>query len=555
MPGRWGDSLSGKLVQVSIEDEDGYEAISYTWGAQPPVVVIEVDSSLVAIGPNLALLLRRLRHEVQPRRLWVDTLCINQGDNDEKQAEMRRMDDIYRKASCTTIWLGEEDLATAPAFELLRDLDQIMDQHWNEVAWWPTREQLQARGLPVPEDPKWTALSSFLNNQWFLRTWILQEAALSQNPWIRQGPHTFDWKKFVRIVLCLCDSTGVNNSHNVNLTLANHVCKICARAEDFCHDPKLLDLMWLSRNSSATNDEDKVFALIGLAGDIDDVRSLIDLKHQAREVYVKLALHYLSQGDLRALALAGDSTFGNVRGLPSWAADWTGWTGYQPWTITLPYIRLEPCMFAWERKMETLPEISQDQTKVTLQGQIVDSIAHVGTHIPFVWRRDREDALPHLECWRRLAHRLSNEGKYTAEKQIDEAFAGLLALDAKRHLLGGSSYSEVYSRYITQYKSGRSVAATSHDDDQNAIVAEFRNLVGMHCTGRTFFTTSGGRMGLGPYFLRPGDRVAWFDGGSVPFAVRRAKKHYYKNVGDLYLAGTLHAEHHFAGTYEDICLI
>jgi hypothetical protein len=51
--------------------------------------------------------LKQLRYESCPRTLWVDTICINQSDNDEKSHQVAMMLDIYRNADRVYIWLGE----------------------------------------------------------------------------------------------------------------------------------------------------------------------------------------------------------------------------------------------------------------------------------------------------------------------------------------------------------------------------------------------------------------------------------------------------------------
>ncbi|KAG8418914.1 hypothetical protein J3459_011894 [Metarhizium acridum] len=65
----------------------------------------------VPIRNNLFRALLRLRRTDTPIALWVDVMCINQGDMNEKTDQLRRMVDIYRSAENVCIWLGEADSA------------------------------------------------------------------------------------------------------------------------------------------------------------------------------------------------------------------------------------------------------------------------------------------------------------------------------------------------------------------------------------------------------------------------------------------------------------
>lgn len=63
--------------------------------------------SIVAVTPNLELALRHLRRRSQRRTLWIDALCINQEDEDEKMAQIQRMGVIYASAAAVVVWLGD----------------------------------------------------------------------------------------------------------------------------------------------------------------------------------------------------------------------------------------------------------------------------------------------------------------------------------------------------------------------------------------------------------------------------------------------------------------
>jgi Heterokaryon incompatibility protein (HET) len=90
---------------------DGYFGLSYVWGDASAQKEIEVDGKIVQVGQNLYEALRALREipEIQMgTRVWIDALCINQQDIEERDVEVKRMADIYTRSLRVISWLGEE---------------------------------------------------------------------------------------------------------------------------------------------------------------------------------------------------------------------------------------------------------------------------------------------------------------------------------------------------------------------------------------------------------------------------------------------------------------
>jgi hypothetical protein len=88
-----------------------YEALSYAWESQenPETVYVYEPFGIVTtlkLGSNLTNALRYLRYIDQPKRLWVDAVCINQKDNDECGKQVLRMASIYSLAEKVLVWLG-----------------------------------------------------------------------------------------------------------------------------------------------------------------------------------------------------------------------------------------------------------------------------------------------------------------------------------------------------------------------------------------------------------------------------------------------------------------
>ncbi|KAH7063939.1 heterokaryon incompatibility protein-domain-containing protein [Paraphoma chrysanthemicola] len=88
---------------------DTYDALSYVWGDRAEELDINVSGDCFPVTRNLHGALTRIRDHEKLRTLWIDQICIEQANNDERASQVAMMRDIYRKCSCCVIWLGEVD--------------------------------------------------------------------------------------------------------------------------------------------------------------------------------------------------------------------------------------------------------------------------------------------------------------------------------------------------------------------------------------------------------------------------------------------------------------
>jgi hypothetical protein len=124
-----------------------------------------------------------------PRLLWVDCLCIDQTNSEEKSRQVQRMHLIYGLSNCVA-WLGvetdrERDLKAmlpvlnwfSEAYESLRDQGTTID--WHSVK---THFKLNPlRGWSSLCDIPWAALYQCLNRDIFKRLWCVQETLLARS--------------------------------------------------------------------------------------------------------------------------------------------------------------------------------------------------------------------------------------------------------------------------------------------------------------------------------------------------------------------------------------
>ncbi|KAH8701244.1 heterokaryon incompatibility protein-domain-containing protein, partial [Phaeosphaeriaceae sp. PMI808] len=118
----------------SLSAHPDYIALSYTWGnandTSPALcdgkkikITAFCDGKKINITKNLREALWQLRESrnslarkflsknrlAQPLYFWIDAVCINQSDKEEKSCQVGLMADIYRQAYNVIVWLGPSD--------------------------------------------------------------------------------------------------------------------------------------------------------------------------------------------------------------------------------------------------------------------------------------------------------------------------------------------------------------------------------------------------------------------------------------------------------------
>jgi hypothetical protein len=172
-----------------------YTALSYTWG--DPVQHGRTDSieerfiycgnKRLRVTQNLLDFLEQARADGQRQRFWVDAICINQKNLDERSTQVGMMGEIYSKANNVIIWLGKADSDTEDAVSLITTFAMSVKWETQQLAWsdWGNfsfndPEFYTKAGLKPFELSDWEKIIRVLSRTWFSRLWILQEIVLSK---------------------------------------------------------------------------------------------------------------------------------------------------------------------------------------------------------------------------------------------------------------------------------------------------------------------------------------------------------------------------------------
>jgi Heterokaryon incompatibility protein (HET) len=134
------------------------------------IVTISGRQESLEVTSNLMLALDHM-DKLGIRRVWVDSLCINQYDVEERSLQVRIMHLIYSKADEVVVYVGEAEKGEAEIVKaILRRTSLINGQ--NTAA----REQK----LFKLNSRDWTALRNFFNQDYWARVWIIQEVAVAR---------------------------------------------------------------------------------------------------------------------------------------------------------------------------------------------------------------------------------------------------------------------------------------------------------------------------------------------------------------------------------------
>ncbi|KAI1108424.1 hypothetical protein F5Y14DRAFT_436195 [Nemania sp. NC0429] len=129
----------------SHDKQDEYTAVSHLWTEfRGDKTIRSMKNDAVVVGG--------------PATLWIDKLCINQDDSDEKAIELSHMGSYYAGAS-TTLICPARPVASIPLVKQSRHLVAI-PSHLNDFQ----------------------GLRSWREDPWHNRVWTFQEAYLSRNP-------------------------------------------------------------------------------------------------------------------------------------------------------------------------------------------------------------------------------------------------------------------------------------------------------------------------------------------------------------------------------------
>ena len=528
---------------------------------------MEVDGRHVLVTRNVQNFLYRNRSFFRPRIYWIDSICINQNDDDEKSDQLPLMTAIYRQATRVLVWLGPPTSAKQ-ARDLRKAITREVNPHVTSI--------LNVEDVEVAFD----TLRNCLKHSWFERGWVIQEVAVAEKVHILFNGTCLDWNAIVKA------SEEVGSDFRKQLQFRHLWFKNRQHARQqldsnesdtagllgkpkHCHEIKavqtiraatqpnptlpLASLLWLTRSFKCSDPRDRIFALYGIAADTGAFPYRPNYTDSVEDVYLEVASIFLqTQGWFFALVMAGRG-FQSERAqpaspvksnLPSWVPDFSH-DDY--WGIRLPKD------MGYSLRPHAIPVINKEARQLSLKAVQFDSISLLmaessckptsafSYYIIEILAQEYENPINRWLVNSRAFVRRHCMHLHAFQERVDQSLWETVLGDemlelpdpfAEKGIIGGARSRDARRfadshHLFEEYPSGESQTAEEalgfpiSEEEDEKLFSYLHTRIDKNVLGKRLCVTSQGLIGLVPPLSAEGDVFVHVEGGYMPILLRK----------------------------------
>lgn len=556
LPDQFSNRIRCQLAIHPLHDPPAYETISYAWGDPNDTKTIDVDGVELRVPNSLELCLRQLRTQLRHpeyspvRALWTDSICIDQANLEERAVQVANMGTIYRRCSLMHIWLGP----TTSMFGDQSPFEMIL--HWSSGKHFfdlPGFSRADATDEWVYKDNStyqemYNLFADGISRPWWSRLWCIQEVALCPRAIVRIGGWCIPWSTFLQ---------AMDNYHRHNWGCCKGISNSMPARYTYLADP----MLFLSRSETMGTDEiirslrhklckdprDKIYGLLALLGrSASSLGIQLDYSITVGDLYRQVTHYIISQskGDLRYLT--GSGLGSDCYQLASWVRNFAA--PLQPIRASNENTRYKEYDL-YHASGETKSENKiLDENSLCQSGIRIDHIDRIGSVIEYQDWDHPQGVIPGVQAWAEMAG-ISTLASDCATGSANEQFWRTLAADVL--VDEEKSYSRIPNSARSALSSWFTAVKHSVSQGKEPPITPYIFAFRTSMSGRAFFRTKEGHMGMCYPNARPGDEVWVLAGGKVPFLLRpfddtvdttETPARIRKLIGDCYLDGFMDGE-------------
>lgn len=283
-------------------------------------------------------------------------------------------------------------------------------------------------------------------------------------------------------------------------------------------------LLCLSHPFKATDPRDKVYSVLSLADDRDDLGLEVDYTCTAEHLYTTTATKLVQAKP--TVDILYSCLYVKSLALPSWVPDWSHWQfGSHGATLDRGYCASE----------STVPEVRVEGTKLQVAGCLVDEIVYVGEPIGQHYAH-LERGIPERKAWlleeyAGVCRQLGVEPYPGDEDVVDAFWRTLIGNITLYEETAEANCQALYNAHLEYDGEGSSTETT-------AMAREYCDAVRRRSRYRRLAVTKKGYIGAVPMTAETGDWVSMFQGATLLFTVR-PKGPDYTYFGHAYVHGLM----------------
>ncbi|KAH8664350.1 heterokaryon incompatibility protein-domain-containing protein [Xylariales sp. PMI_506] len=519
------------LKLANLKEDPKFTAISHSCptklGEDTPRTSILVNGTSIEVSQDLFEALRHLQMEDDSVTVWVDAICSNQADVEERAAEAAQISDIFSAATTSVIWIGPP---AEGSDEAMTAFGRLVDERFTPVAQQLVqsiahKSAVVVKGIDHPPQTNdavstpsqgledllmslRTAFGALMGRAYWSRFWSLQELVFTQKGHVVCGDKRVDVDKFYQAGKAL---DGILNMATYSEWLSSTRSSTTPAPPDitepanFSQSPAIRLLSerdyfrsgrgWFASTEHqlfsvleryffsspepriglvAQDPRDLIFGLLGLSTDAKELGLVIDYAKDCDQVYLDTATALLRQSP-KLLRACQESARPNST--PSWVVDWR--KTKRAWTRNYGSSSnaCGPADERFYRADTSVPGV------VSLKGVMIDTIEEI---------------------------QAASEDQSSSREELQAAIKSLMERTLE---MPNSPYTANQSLEIPS-----DMAACST------------------------FLSKNGYVGFVPVAASTGDTIAVLYGSGVPFALKLESNGAYRVIGEAYVLGIMEGE-------------
>jgi hypothetical protein len=375
-----------------------------------------------------------------------------------------------------------------------------------------------------------TALSAFVDREWWHRAWVVQEAILPEKallvcgsdsiPWSTIEQASLNWREHAKTCCAEITRHYPPNQHWAIRHVMNEIKKIARLREERARDIVVSLPILLSefRARGATDPRDKIFAFIGLMRQQDpgNTRAQIVANYtlELLQVYEQAVSSIIANTKSLEILI---STNLNRKGSiwPSWVTDWS----VPLENSQLSTINLRRSLYYSASGSEQAQATVRPNSILSVSAIFIDKTFRVGSFLKEA--NDWGQLLAVFKEWKQICglpdrgHEQYPTGGTVLNAHWRTTLGNLISV-AQMEQAGGQQYRKAVDADFDSYKTWWVEA----EEKGSGVIDHIGVIILGTFATRTLFITLGGLFGIGPMGMREDDEIYVFLGSNVPFVLR-----------------------------------